>query len=141
MFKFINNQAISISHYYVKLSPQNQSLYVILLLCYFTPYFYILGSGKEEVLGRDAGLLPEPKYALDGEFSLVFKNVYTFYNRCTESHYLPAPYPNHNCDHISPHIFIYWALARKRCWEKIPGFCQSPNIYIFSLRAQCSPFT
>ena len=50
------------------------------------PYFYILGSGKEEVLGRGAGLLPEPKYALDGEFSLVFKNVYTFYNRYTESH-------------------------------------------------------
>ena len=49
---------------------------LLVLLCYFSPYFYILGSGKEEVLGRGAGLLPEPKYALDGEFSLVFKNVY-----------------------------------------------------------------
>ena len=35
---------------------------VVLLLCYFTPFCYILCSGKEEVLGRGAGLLPEPKY-------------------------------------------------------------------------------
>ena len=37
-------------------------LTLLLVLCSFTPYCYILGSGKEEVLGRGAGLLPEPKY-------------------------------------------------------------------------------
>merc|ERR1712179_857921 len=89
------------------------------------------GAGKrcwEKVLGRGAGFLPEPKYALNGEFSLVFKNVYTFYNRCTESHYLPVPYPYQNCDHITIStttmlfhtIFLYTGLwqgrsAGKRC--------------------------
>ena len=37
---------------------------ILLLLCSFTPYCYILGSGKEEVLGRGAGLLTEPKYII-----------------------------------------------------------------------------
>ena len=32
---------------------------VLLLLCCFTPYCYILGSGKEEVMERGAGLLPD----------------------------------------------------------------------------------
>ena len=26
---------------------------------------------------------------------------------------------------------VYWALARKRCWEEVLGSCQSPNIYIY----------
>ena len=31
------------------------SYVILLLLCYFTSYFYILGFGKEEVPGRGAG--------------------------------------------------------------------------------------
>merc|ERR1712055_1001648 len=41
-------------HFYLSL--------ITVVLCFFTPYCYILGSGKEEVLGRGAGLLPEPIY-------------------------------------------------------------------------------
>ena len=38
-------------------------------------------------------------------------------------------------DHDHPmlfhnHIVIYCALARKRCWEEVPGSCQSPNLSI-----------
>ena len=137
MFQWFANMIKSSSPRLISFSPQYDIIYLFLilikpvtillvLLYYFTSYFYIMGSGKEEVLVRSAGLLPEPKYALDGHFSLVFKNVYTDYNQSTERHYFPLPYPYHNCDHITSTtmlfhtIFIYTGLcqgrgAGKRC--------------------------
>ena len=50
----------------------------LVLLCFFTPYFYILGSGKEEVLVRGAGLLPEPKYIYTYIYMCVCMCFYLF---------------------------------------------------------------
>ena len=75
------------------------------------------------MLGRGAGLLPEPKY--------------TFYNQCTESQYLSAPYPYHNCDHITSNtmlfhtIFLYTGLWQERGAGKRCRALARAHIYIY----------
>ena len=49
---------------------------LVVLLFSFTPYFYILGSGKKEVPVRGDGLLPDPKY------------VFFLYLQITQRHYI-----------------------------------------------------
>ena len=58
----IDSYSIILSHLLLQFFLSLIMVVLLLLLCYFTPNCYILGSGKEEVLGRGGGFLPEPKY-------------------------------------------------------------------------------